>query len=168
MVKTTFSGGTPASGAFRAVDVSDSSGIVLDASFLFSAEFLRPGDDLLLRGADGAEVLLRGYFAQHPPPPLETAEGARLAPGIVESLAGPEFPLSYAQAGAQADGGPIGEVSALNGIARVQRADGTSAALSEGAPVFQGDVVSTGVGSELGILFVDDTVFSLDRKSTRL
>src|SRR3546814_2372701 len=109
MVKTTFSGGTPASGAFRAFDVSDSSGIVLDASFLFSAEFLRPGDDLLLRGADGAEILLRGYFAQHPPPPLETAEGARLTPGIVESLAGPEFPLSYAQAGAQAGDGQVGD-----------------------------------------------------------
>src|SRR3546814_7361827 len=97
MVKTTFSGGTPASGAFRAVDVSDSSGIVLDAGFLFSAEFLRSGDDLLLRGADRAEILLRGYFAQHPPPPLETTEGARLTPGIVESLAGPEFPLSRSE-----------------------------------------------------------------------
>src|SRR5690606_24617156 len=105
------------------------------------------------------------YFAQHPPPPLETAEGARLTPGVVESLAGPEFPLSYAQVGAQADdgqlGGPIGEVGSLNGIARVQRADGTRADLHEGDPVFQGDVVSTGVGSELGILFIDDTVFSL-------
>src|SRR3546814_7912390 len=108
MVKTTFSGGTPASGAFRAFDVSDQSGIVLDAGFLFSAEFLRPGDDLLLRGADGAEILLRGYFAPPPPPPLETAEGARLTPGLVESLAGPELPLSSAQASAQVDAQAIG------------------------------------------------------------
>src|SRR3546814_20958526 len=46
-------------------------------------------------------------------------------------------------------------------IARVQRADGTRSDLDEGDPIFQGDVVSTGVGSDLGILFADNTVFSL-------
>src|SRR3546814_20623851 len=116
--------------------ISDWSSVVCSSDLLFSAEFLRSGDDLLLRGADRAEILLRGYFAQHPPPPLETAEGARLTPGIVESLAGPEFPLSYAQAGAQAgDGqvgdGPIGAVSSLDGIARVQRSAGPRADLHE-------------------------------------
>src|SRR3546814_11460696 len=46
-------------------------------------------------------------------------------------------------------------------MARVQRADGTRSDLDEGGPIFQGDVVSTGVGSDLGILFADNTVFSL-------
>jgi len=161
MVKMTSSGESLASDAVRTVDVADQSDIVLDASFLFSAEFTRLGDDLVLQGTDGAEVLLRDYFAQVPPPPLETAEGASLAPGIVEILAGPAVPLSFAQAGDVQPAAPIGEVSSLDGIARVHRADGTRANLHEDDPIFQGDVVSTGVGSELGILFVDDTVFSL-------
>src|SRR3546814_3203836 len=37
----------------------------------------------------------------------------------------------------------------------------TTLCRSEGDPIFQGDVVSTGVGSDLGILFADNTVFSL-------
>src|SRR5690606_17280613 len=39
--------------------------------------------------------------------------------------------------------------------------DGSRGDLHEGDPVFRGDVVATGFGSQLGILFVDDTVFSL-------
>jgi T5SS/PEP-CTERM-associated repeat protein len=149
------------SGGLQVLDAGDAAGLVLDPDFLFSADFLRQGDDLLLRGADGSEILVRGYFNQDPPPPLETAEGARLTPEMVEGLAVPELPLAYAQAGAPQLGQPIGEVNLLNGVARVQRADGTRADLSEGDPIFQGDVVSTGVGSELGILFIDETVFSL-------
>ncbi|MGF1631279.1 MAG: VWA domain-containing protein [Kiloniellaceae bacterium] len=161
MVKVTPSGEALASDVVRSIDVADQSDIVLDASLLFSAEFTRLGDDLVLQGPDGAEVLLRDYFAQLSPPPLETAEGASLAPGTVAILAGPAVPLSFAQAGDAELDRPIGEVSSLNGIARVQKADGTRTNLHEGDPIFQGDVVSTGVGSDLGILFIDDTVFSL-------
>src|SRR3546814_20399284 len=92
---------------------------------------------------------LRNYFGQVAPPPLETAEGAGLAPETVEALAGPAIPPWFAQAGDSPFGAPVGEISFLNGIARVQRADGTRSALDEGDPTFQGDVVSTGVGSEL-------------------
>ncbi len=148
-------------GGLQVLEAGDPAGLVLDPDFLFSADFLRQGNDLLLRGAEGSEILVRGYFNQDPPPPLETAEGARLTPEMVEGLAAPELPLAYAQAGAIQLGQPIGEVNLLNGVARVQRADGTRADLSEGDPIFQGDVVSTGVGSELGILFIDETVFSL-------
>src|SRR3546814_5497143 len=104
---------------------------------------------------------LRNYFGQVAPPPLETAEGAGLAPETVEALAGPAIPPWFAQAGDSPFGAPVGEISFLNGIARVQRADGTRSDLDEGDPIFQGDVVSTGVGSDLGILFADNTVFSL-------
>lgn len=161
MVKAFSSGEPLAGGDVLSVDVTDQSGIVLDADFLFSAEFTRLGDDLLLQGTDGAEVLLRDYFEQALPPQLETAEGARLAPGIVEALAGPAIPLSFAQAGDALADTPIGHVDVLNGVARVQRADGSRTNLHEGDPIFQGDVVATGIGSELGILFIDDTVFSL-------
>lgn len=145
----------------RVLDAADPAGLSLDADFLFSADFVRLGDDLLLRGADGGEVLIRDYFSQQPPPALETADGARLLPHTVEALAMPEAPQGYAQLAAPQLGEPIGEVSVLNGTARVQHADGTREDLSAGDPIFQGDVVSTGVGSDLGIAFVDDTVFSL-------
>ena len=151
-----------AASKFQAVDVSDQSAIQLDADFLFSADFARQGDDLLLHGPDGGELLLQNYFAQDQPPQLESADGARLSPETVGSLAGPESPVAYVQVGGGANlGQPIGEVSELNGVARVQHPDGTREDLQEGSPIFQGDVVSTGVGSELGIVFVDDTVFSL-------
>jgi len=156
--------GSSENGAFDGapvIEVEGHSSIVLDGSFLFSADFVRLGDDLLLRGEDGSEILLPDYFDQGTPPALETAEGARLQPATVEALAAPETVQGYAQAGALQLGQPIGEVSLLNGTARVQRPDGTRTDLHEGDPIFQGDVVSTGVGSELGIAFVDDTVFSL-------
>ena len=165
MVKSLNMQGSPAGDDGRVIDVSEQSGIVIDADFLFSAEFVRLGDDLLLRGPDGEEILIQGYFAQDPPPPLETAEGARLSAETVDALAVPEVPIGYAQAGGVQPAQAIGEVSTLAGTARVQRADGTRENLSEGDPIFQGDVVSTGVGSELGILFIDDTVFSLSPNS---
>jgi hypothetical protein len=138
------------------------------APHLFSADFIRQGDDLLLRGADGQEVFIEGYFSQSPPPPLETPEGARLTGETVEALAQTSVAQSYAQAGGFTLGQPIGEVTLLNGTARVQRADGTRENLSQGDPIFQGDVVATGVGSDLGILFIDETVFSLSANSRML
>ncbi|WP_422368233.1 Ig-like domain-containing protein [Pelagibius sp.] len=150
------------------IEVSDQSGIVLNAEILFDADYLRLGDDLLLRSPDGEEILLRDYFLQEMPPPLETAEGARLTPEAIEGLAVPELPTAFAQAGNVQLGQPIGAVSSLDGIARVQRADGSRDDLREGDPIFQGDVVSTGVGSDLGILFIDDTIFSLSAGSRML
>ncbi|NIA70460.1 cadherin-like domain-containing protein [Pelagibius litoralis] len=161
MVKQTYSTEGQTDSALRVIDLSEQSGVVIDAGLLFSADFIRLGDDLLLRGADGEEILLPGYFTQDARPSLETAEGARLTPETVDGLAIPEFPLGYAQAAGVLLGESIGEVQSLNGVASVQRADGSRANLSEGDPIFQGDVVSTGVGSDLGILFIDDTVFSL-------
>jgi hypothetical protein len=162
-------GESPA-GGLRIVELQDNGGggPVLDPAFLFSADFIRQGDDLLLRGADGQEVFIEGYFSQSPPPPLETPEGARLTGETVEALAQTSVAQSYAQAGGFTLGQPIGEVTLLNGTARVQRADGTRENLSQGDPIFQGDVVATGVGSDLGILFIDETVFSLSANSRML
>ncbi|WP_193370324.1 FecR domain-containing protein [Pelagibius marinus] len=162
MVSETTSVGDLASENTEVVDISGPAPVTVDADVLFSADFIRLDDDLLLRGPEGGELLFRDYFAQEVPPQLETADGARLPFETVESLAGPEIPVAYAQAGAEGQlGTPIGEVSDIGGVARVQHPDGSRSDLREGDPIFQGDIVSTGVGSELGIVFVDDTVFSL-------
>src|SRR5207248_305281 len=40
-------------------------------------------------------------------------------------------------------------------------ADGTRAPLTTGAAIFQGDQIETGAGGAIGVVFVDDTTFSL-------
>jgi Ca2+-binding RTX toxin-like protein/HSP20 family molecular chaperone IbpA len=154
-----------ATGSLQVIETAGESSITIDADLLFTADFSRLDNDLQLRGGDGGELLLRDYFAQDPAPELLSPDGARLSSEVIESLAGPANPVAYAQAGGQVGdqqlGAPIGEVSSLDGIARVQHTDGSRADLHQGDPIYQGDVVSTGVGSELGIVFVDETVFSL-------
>ena len=41
------------------------------------------------------------------------------------------------------------------------RVDGTSVTLGEGDSLFQGDVIETGPGGALGVVFVDDTTFAM-------
>jgi len=54
----------------------------------------------------------------------------------------------------------IGQITALQGTVTITRTDGTKVKASDGAPIFQGDVIETGSGA-LGITFADDSVFSL-------
>src|SRR5690606_18631839 len=105
--------------------------------------------------------ILRGYFAVEAPPPLLTQGGAVLQPELVARLAGPLAPAQYVQAGAPAGATPIGEVKEIEGPVTATRANGVQETLAEGAPVFQGDVLQTGPGGRVGIVFADGTVFSL-------
>lgn len=68
-------------------------------------------------------------------------------------------PLEIAQASGDV---PIGTVDAVEGSATVVRVDGATEPISSGTSIFQGDVVSTGSESNVSILFVDETTFSLD------
>ena len=87
--------------------------------------------------------------------------GARVSGDLAEALAGPAAPGQVAQAAPAAAAQPIGRVDTVEGEVVVARADGTQVSLSSGSPVFQGDVLETGSGASLGIVFVDDTTFSL-------
>ena len=148
--------------------------LVLDASaggqlvvpgghMLLVAEFTREGSDLILTGPDGTAVLERDYFASENPPTLLTEGGAAIPADLATRLAGSLAPDQYAQA---APGGganqPIGTVDTAAGAVSVIRADGSRATLQAGDAVFQGDVLETADGGSLGIIFVDDTTFSLD------
>ena len=73
---------------------------VPDAHLLFTAEFSRIGDDLLLTGQDGVTLLVQGYFALDAAPMLLSPLGAMLPPDLVALLVGPRAPGQYAQAGA--------------------------------------------------------------------
>ncbi len=59
-------------------------------------------------------------------------------------------------------GAPIGQISESIGSVSVTRVDGTTQTLSVGANIYQGDVVETGAESSTSIIFVDDTIFSMD------
>ncbi len=56
---------------------------------------------------------------------------------------------------------PIGKVGTITGEATATHTDGTTVSLARGAPVFTGDVVETGPGATLGLVFVDKTTFAL-------
>jgi Ca2+-binding RTX toxin-like protein len=79
---------------------------------------------------------------------------------VVARLAGPLAPGQFAQTEASADVA-IGRVTALDGTAVATRVDGTRVTLALDSPIQQGDVLETGDGSALGVVFVDNTSFSL-------
>jgi len=136
------------------------SAVVPDAALLFTAVYTRIGGDLLLTGADGAQVLIQGYFAAEEPPILFSPTGAVMAPHVVAALVGDPTAWQVAQAGPLEGPQPIGQAQDIVGTAQVVRG-GATIPLNPGDPVFQGDVVRTGLGSELAIGFADGTIFSL-------
>ena len=137
--------------------------VVPGGHMLLIAEYTREGDDLILTGPDGTEVLIQDFFGTGNPPDLVTEGGARITPEIASALAGSLAPGQYAQAepGGAANQ-PIGTVDTATGSVWVLRADGSRVELQPGDPVFQGDVLEIGEDGSVGLVFIDDTVFSLD------
>ncbi|MCZ7642534.1 MAG: FecR domain-containing protein [Pseudorhodoplanes sp.] len=132
-----------------------------DADLLFNGAFKRVGDDLSITGRDGAHFVVEDYFRTNKRATLLSPEGAALTPAVVEALAGPLAPGQYAQAGsAPSANPPIGRVDKVEGNASVVR-NGVTIVLNTGDVVLKGDVVQTGAGASLGIVFSDGTAFSL-------
>ncbi len=106
-----------------AVQADGRSVVVPDAHLLFSADFTRLGDDLLLTGPDGARVLVTGYFTAAEAPVLQSPDGAVLTPELVAALVGPLAPGQYAQVTLARAPALIGQVETLTGTAQAVRAD---------------------------------------------
>ena len=138
---------------------------VSDAHLLFNADFSRAGHDLLLTGHDGKSLVIVDYFGSHGPVDLFSPDGAMLSARTVEALAGPLAPGQYAQAGDQQGAESIGKVVTLQGGVTAQHTDGTVVQLSIGDPVAMGDVLQTGSGASVGLVFSDGTVFNLSNNS---
>ena len=147
--------------ATSSLEIHDNSVTLSDPNLLISGDYSRSGSDLVITGSDGARVFVQDYFAGATRPTLTSPDGAKITGDVVEALAGPQFPGQYAQATAPDGAKAIGSVATLKGTATATRTDGVKVELKKGDPVFKGDVVETGKGSELGITFVDETVFSL-------
>ena len=135
--------------------------VIPNGTMLLVAEFVREGPDLLLIGPDGDRVLIRDYFTLAEPPALMTAGGAMLPPDLVALLAGPAAPGQYAQTEGGIEPQPIGRVDEMVGAVTASRVDGTTVTLSKDSPVYQGDVLDTGAGAAVAIVFIDETEFSL-------
>ena len=135
-----------------------------DARLLFQGDYARDGHDLLI-SHDGRTVVLQNYFLSDGGPSLAGPNGAFLSHETVSALAGPIAPGQYAQAGTGSGLVEIGKIVKLTGTAKSQHTDGVEVDLALGDPVYQGDVLSTGPDSALGISFVDESVFSMSAEA---
>jgi hypothetical protein len=131
--------------------------IVSDAQLLFMGDYRRSGVDLIL-SKDGHELVVEDYFRGEKRASLASPDGSHLTGDIVNALAGN---VEYAQAAGGPDPGRvIGHVTKLTGNATAIR-NGVSIILNAGDNVEKGDVVQTGTDSQLGLTFIDGTVFGL-------
>ncbi len=145
----------------RSGDV-DSNVIRLPEGFaLADAGFTQSGSDLLVSGADGVDVLLRGFFAGDTPPDLVFSSGVHLAGRLVAAVAGGDAPAGLAETVFGAGVEAIGRVATVNGELSVIHADGTQHTLAAGDPVYARDILQTGPDSTASIVLEDETVFSL-------
>jgi len=154
--------GQNAPAATLTISAPDSGDVAVPTGIpVFTADYARAGDDLLL--IDGALPVLRieSYFDSDTPADLVAANGAVLRGDLAVRLAGPDFAGQYAQVGASFGSDPIGQVETLEGTAWAERADGTRVQLQVGTKVYQNDVVSTEDGSTTSITFADGTIFTL-------
>lgn len=72
-----------------------------------------------------------------------------------------EAKLEIAQASPAGDGTAIGRVDTVVGRATIVRTDGSQVSAEQGTPIFQGDTIKTALDGKLGIVFVDETRFSI-------
>ena len=130
--------------------------VVPDAHLLFSGDYMRIGNDLIISGAE-RKFVVGNYFKGESRPTLASKDGATLSGAIVDALTGH---VNYAQAAAPAPAQTIGHVQKLTGTATVVR-NGVSVELHIGDAVQKGDVVQTGSDSTIGMTFIDGSAFAM-------
>lgn len=130
------------------------------------ADYVREGHDLTLDAGAAGMVVIPDYFLSETPPVLLIDGSTLVSADLATKRAGPMAPGQYAQL-QQAEptsalGEPIGSVTELEGSVTVTRVDGTQVTLNAGDSIFQGDALETGADGSVGLVFADDTSFSLD------
>ena len=82
-------------------------------------------------------------------------------PFLKKLVVAPMFAAALCMASYHAEAAePIGQVKTLSGKASVMR-DGANVALNVGSKLFQKDTVSTGEKGQLGMTFIDNSMFSV-------
>ncbi len=129
-----------------------------DASYLQDADMVREGADLILEGPNGT-IVIEGYFNADPTPNLTAPDGITLTPQLVESFA--QSNSQYAELNSMSDVSPVGEVQEVSGQATVTRLDGSIETITNGVPIFQGDIIETSGDGAVNIAFLDETSFAV-------
>lgn len=124
---------------------------------LFECKFSSQANDLLVTLPDESEVLVLRYFSQSRVPSLVSEDGHFIHSETVETLAGVKplgslFHTAYE---------PVGNISALEGVAIIRREDGSKDSLTKGAAIFTGDILITDIASEVEITFRDGNAITL-------
>lgn len=135
---------------------SSSAVVIPDAHLLFSGDYKRIGNDLIISTSD-QKFVVGNYFKGEGRPSLATKDGATLSGHIVDALTGH---VMYAQAAAPAGGAVCGHVMKMTGSATVIR-NGVSVELHIGDAIQKGDVVQTGSDSSIGMTLVDGSAFGM-------
>ncbi len=174
MAVQTFSDRSLDSAVFAAESVlpEENSFTILSSELMLKGEYMRDGDDLIIRGDMGEEIRVEEYFSGDNPPTLETPYGAIVLPETVQKLlvnsdsievAGPAGSLSIP--GLLGD--PIGTIDELggDGKATAKGADGVVRTLNEGDPIYQDDVIETIGRSFANLRMMDDTSFQLGKET---
>ncbi len=128
--------------------------------WLPKSEFSRTHSDLIAKNRNGEQIIFENYFSDQDLKSIETENGLLLKGSLIKALAGPIAPMQYAQVG-NSDTLSIGEVSAIKGKVQATRVDGNVFTLSDGDPVFKGDIIETIGDSSVGLVFLDKTTMSL-------
>ncbi|MBE7636156.1 hypothetical protein GUA87_04820 [Sneathiella sp. P13V-1] len=133
-------------------------------AFLADASYFRRGTDLIIRDELSTEIVVQDYFGESTLPRIANQWGAGLDGNIVAKLAGPGLVAQNTPASTES-GVPIGTVESLSGQATVQHANGVSELLEAGQAVFADDVIETGPGGIVGIVFKDQTTLTVGTNS---
>lgn len=146
---------------------------ILSADLLLKGDYLRSGDDLVIQGKMGEQVVVEGYFSNGGSLPLlKTPAGAQLSPDVVLKLlinhqgvevAGPADTLRIPGA----LGASIGTVDDLGAGGKVtaKGSDGSIRQLKVGDEIYKGDVIETVGRSYAGLRMKDDTSFQLGKET---
>jgi hypothetical protein len=66
--------------------VSPESHTILSTELLLKGDYIRSGDNLIIKGKMGEEVVVEGYFSGESSPILVSPTGAQLSPDIISKL----------------------------------------------------------------------------------
>ena len=143
------------------ISSQNSDPVVLPEGFIAAqGGYVQAGSDLIISGTNDDVVLLQNFFIDQP-------SGVVQGPGFISfdlaaKLAGSSTPAQYAQADGGYDTDAIGQIETSEGIVTALHANGQSDTLQVGSSVFQGDVIRTAGGANVGITFKDESTFTLD------
>ena len=150
---------SPTSGAANeTLQINGPSVDLPDASYVKDAALERDGADLVLDGPQGT-LTIEGYFSAAETPDLVAPNGETLTPELVNSFA--RSPAQYAQSHSMNDESPVGSVDEISGEATITHLDGSVEHITQGMPIYQGDVIETAADGAVNIAFIDETSFAV-------